>query len=688
MKETYRSNTVREPAPRASNSERYRTPNSRGQLMVAERALQQAALGDEVVTPIEALCLNEWCDRIKLATDNVSAINKQAEDLSGLALLAYLESTHSAYDELLALSTHVSPYHDGSLIDAKHKVEVAKTTKERLSLPHSFTTEMGSVYRYNDNGSLHRDKFDGTSHDQDIAVFLPDDDDTNGNSIALIRHHQSEAEHRNRNTYIIEFEETADGSVDFSKYRKVYKAQDVDNPDKLALVLLRSDGTFDRASKVSLQPVEGAYVFEMSKLPDGSTDRHPGHKVSEIFTEAPETDQSRATEIQQPDPEHTKNPEKNSYEGGWGFFDEGNSLNPKEYQITADDDLWVANYLETSDDYHPTQEKEKPRPLTPEQKAIANADTARAAALTLALKPENYPTMRHIRDYMDKLRLNPAYTDRLQQLKSHGRDVHYQNISSKADRSLSAAMEDGWRYKKFDGTYSEGSLGVDFLHFGRPRRVPESPDKLDEIMRVYVYARPEYAGTIAATVIEQVKEQTGHYVYGKLWDVSTSDRADFKDDNLLFYAQRHSDMGAIAQSLRDLSISHPEMFDNDARPTDRARKTDIPGVAIAEEPVQIPGEVRESFNSHRDSMMGRIEKAALDAILAEPAIQRQYGRQIADAHGHPYDLRKILRTVYAAEDTAGKASLRNKLKNMRHEAAQTLSSKYHVSTENFAMNAR
>ena len=688
MRETYQSTTAREADPRASDNERHRTSNSRGQLMVAERALQQAALGDEVVTPIEALCLNEWCDRIKLATDNVSAINKQAEDLSGLALLAYLDSTRSAHNELLALSNHVPPYSDAAPIDTKHEVEVAKTTKERLSLPHSFTTEMGSVYRYNDNGSLHRDKFDGTSHDQDIAVFLPDDDDTNGNSIALIRHHQSEAEHRDRNTYIIEFEETADGSVDFSKYRKVYKAQDVDNPDKLALVLLRSDGTFDRASKVSLQPVEGAYVFEMSKLPDGSTDRHPGHKVSEIFTEAPETDQSRATEIQQPDPEHTKNPEKNSYEGGWGFFDEGNSLNPEEYQITADDDLWVANYLETSDDSHPTQEKEKPQPLTPEQKAIASAGTARAAALTLALKPENYPTMRHIRDYMDTLRLNPAYTDRLQQLKSHGRDVHYQNISSKADRPLSATMEDGWKVKHLDGTYDDGILGIDFLHFGRPRRVPESPDKLDEIMRVYVYARPEYAGIIAATVIEQVKKQTGHYIYGKLWDVSTSDRADFKDDNLLFYAQRHSDMGAIAQSLRDLSISHPEMFDTNARPTDRARKTDIPGVAIAEEPVQIPGEVRESFNSHRDSMMGRIEKAALDAILAEPAIQRQYGRQIADAHGHPYDLRKILRAVYVAEDSAGKASLRNKLKNARYEAAQTLSSKYHVSTENFAMNAR
>ena len=70
--------------------------------MVAERALQQAALGDEVVTPIEALSLNEWCDRIKSATDKVSEINKQAERLSGLALLAYLESTHSAYDELLA----------------------------------------------------------------------------------------------------------------------------------------------------------------------------------------------------------------------------------------------------------------------------------------------------------------------------------------------------------------------------------------------------------------------------------------------------------------------------------------------------------------------------------------------------------------------------------------------------------
>jgi hypothetical protein len=307
--------------------------------MIAERALQQAALGEEVIAPIESLSLKDWRERIRSATDKVREINKQADGLSGLALLTYLESTRSAYEELRALSDHAPDHTVVAPIDTKH--EKTQTIREQFSLPHGFTTEKGSVYHYNDDGSLHRDKFDGTDHDQDIAVFLPDDDETVGNSIALITHHQSEAENRDRNTYIIEFEDTADGSIDFSKYRKVYRAQDVSNPDKLALVLLRNDGTFDRASTVSLQPVEGSYVFEMSKLPDGSTNRHPGHKVSSILSTTEASVNSKAVSER----ENSKASEKNSYQAGWGFFNEGNSLNPSEYRVTADDDLWAAELL-------------------------------------------------------------------------------------------------------------------------------------------------------------------------------------------------------------------------------------------------------------------------------------------------------------------------------------------------------
>lgn len=158
------------------------------------------------------------------------------------------------------------------------------TVAEKFQLPHGFVTEKGSAYTYKADGSVHRSKFDGTEHDQGIAVFLPDDDETTGNSAMLMRFHQTESgEHRERNTYIVQFEGTKD-TIDYSKYRKVYNASDVTNPDMLALVLLRADsGTFDRATGVSLQPVKGAYVFEMSKLPDGKTNRHPGHRVTDII---------------------------------------------------------------------------------------------------------------------------------------------------------------------------------------------------------------------------------------------------------------------------------------------------------------------------------------------------------------------------------------------------------------------
>lgn len=676
MKNTYETPSKAHDDQRNLDSESSHWLKSTASLL-AEQAFKQPLVAE---VPREALSIEEWRNRIKSATEELNRVNKEARGLSGLAVIDFLDANRSAYTELEML-VHNKPTQSSSETEPEENPE-HQSTQERLSLPKGFTTEKGSIYHYNDDGSLHRDKFDGTGHDQDIAVFLPDDDDTEGNSIALISYHQSEAEHRDRNTYIIEFDDTADGSVDFSTYHKVYRAQDVRNPDNLALVLLRNDGTFDRASKVSLQPVEGAYVFEMSKRPDGSTSRHPGHKVSSITPRMESSEKNKASS------EHkdSKTSEKNSYQGGWGFFNEGNSLHPPEYQVTADDDLWAAELLGEAEEPIDDAYEQKNTPLSPEQKRIANRGTARAAALTLGLKPENYPTMRHVRDYIDKLALDPSKKERYQLLKAHGRDVHYQNIRSKPDRPLSATMEDGWKYTDLDGELKEGQIGVDYLHFGRPRRVHESPDKLDNIMRVYVYAKPEYAGEIAAVVIEKVHEKTGHYLYGKLWDVSTSNNTRFKDDNLLFYVQRHSDMGAVAEVLRELTISHSDMFVQNARPTDRARKTDIPSVALAEEPIQ-SGDIKESFNGHRDTMSGEIEEQVLSQILSDEDIPQDYRAEASQATSG-WSLREILRRAYSSVDDTTKHRLHEKTKNVFRSTARSISPKYNVSPDNFAMNIR
>ncbi len=406
-----------------------------------------------------------------------------------------------------------------------------------------------------------------------------------------------------------------------------------------------------------------------------SLETPPSEAPTPPVTPAPEAKEAPVT-----------SPEKNSYEGGWGFFNDGNALNPKEYQVTANDDLWVAQLVGEV----PKTPDKKHRPLTPEQKAFANAGTAKAAAMILGLNERDTPyTMRDIRDHISKLSLDPAYQDRRKLLKAHGRDVHYQGLRARPGTSLNDLMEDGWQYKKSDGSMGQGRLGVDFLHFGRPSRIEDSADKLDEIMRVYVYAKPEYAGPIAAAVIKQVHEKTGHYLYGKLWDVSTYDDTTLRDDNLLFYVQRHSDMAAVAEVLRAIAAARPDAFDIDARPTDRARKTDIPGVALAEEPVQIPDAPRESFNSHRDDMSMAINKELFKTIGSDPDLQRQYPNEdFAALTSYQYSFEQFIRKHYAALDEAGKTELRNKLKKAYRAAAQKVSPDHHVSTENFAMNAR
>lgn len=171
--------------------------------------------------------------------------------------------------------------------EASNQTET-ETMQEKFQLPRGFVTEKGSVYTYNPDGSVHRQKFDGTAHDQDIAVFLPGDKASRKNSRNLALYHNV-MERNGSNTYIVEFDDTGE-TVDFTKYRVIFHASEIRDPERLALVVLNRDGTFTRASHVSLEPTKGSLVFEMSTQSDGATCRHAGHAVSEILTnDSPES---------------------------------------------------------------------------------------------------------------------------------------------------------------------------------------------------------------------------------------------------------------------------------------------------------------------------------------------------------------------------------------------------------------
>jgi len=156
----------------------------------------------------------------------------------------------------------------------------AKQTVEIFDLPTGFVTEKGSAYHYNSDGSVHREKFDGTSHDMGIAVFI---DDTPENLDVFTRlglqqgHMPPERQHK---AYILQTEDR-DGAT-FVKGR-VYNTLEVTDPESLAFALMNEAGQVLGWIPASLQPKLGTYVFEMTKLPDGKTVRHPGHRASDII---------------------------------------------------------------------------------------------------------------------------------------------------------------------------------------------------------------------------------------------------------------------------------------------------------------------------------------------------------------------------------------------------------------------
>lgn len=146
-----------------------------------------------------------------------------------------------------------------------------------FNLPKGFVTEKGSRYSYKSDGGIHREKFDGTRHEAGIAVFIADTDenlDTLSRLSAISDHIPPEMR---KKPYILQ--------LDYKKNtaRKIYKTVDVVDPSSLAFALISGRGQIESMIPASLQPQLGDYVFEMDKLPDGSTMRHPGHRVSDIL---------------------------------------------------------------------------------------------------------------------------------------------------------------------------------------------------------------------------------------------------------------------------------------------------------------------------------------------------------------------------------------------------------------------
>ena len=106
-----------------------------------------------------------------------------------------------------------------------------------------------------------------------IAVFIP-------NQLVISRMATSNKHvppDRRVGVYIIETDSSS-GAV-----RKVYDIRQVHDPNNLKVAAInRRDGVIE-CQPVSLFPVKDYHVYEISKLKNGDTIRHPGHKVTEIF---------------------------------------------------------------------------------------------------------------------------------------------------------------------------------------------------------------------------------------------------------------------------------------------------------------------------------------------------------------------------------------------------------------------
>ena len=170
-----------------------------------------------------------------------------------------------------------SPFdHFRQILDGKRaEYEQKQRTKEILKrLPKGFKTSRGSEYRYTPEGHSERWKFDGTHHaPTGIAVFTP-------NQLVISRMATSKQHvppDERVGVYIIEINPSSGGAC------KVYDIRQVRDPNNLKVAAINGRNEVVECQSVSLFPVEGYHVYEMSKLSNGDTLRHPGDKVTAIF---------------------------------------------------------------------------------------------------------------------------------------------------------------------------------------------------------------------------------------------------------------------------------------------------------------------------------------------------------------------------------------------------------------------
>ena len=147
---------------------------------------------------------------------------------------------------------------------------------ERLA-GHSFTTEKGSVYTYDESGRTSRFKIKTGEHlePQDITVFSDLNDEENRIILDAIFGENPEAK---KKVYVVETAGEANAKI-------IRNISDVTDPRNLFLVTYDKNGKILMAKKATLKPTLGYTVFDtkhFQKDGEGKTERHLGHKVIKI----------------------------------------------------------------------------------------------------------------------------------------------------------------------------------------------------------------------------------------------------------------------------------------------------------------------------------------------------------------------------------------------------------------------
>ena len=156
-------------------------------------------------------------------------------------------------------------------------IEKEKQEDMKRLAGHSFTTEKGSVYTYDDQGrtSRYKTKTKEQYESQDITVFV---DISEEESRSILDAIHAENPDLKKKVYILE-------RLEGGKPQIIHKFSEVNNPRNLYLSIYDKQGKNEWIKKASLKPTIGHTVFDTRHFENDDeeeTERHLGHKVIEI----------------------------------------------------------------------------------------------------------------------------------------------------------------------------------------------------------------------------------------------------------------------------------------------------------------------------------------------------------------------------------------------------------------------